>query len=375
MSSSAFIPGSAVRISFILPTPNMSGGIRVVAIYASWLARQGHDVVLVSQPAARLPLRRKFKSLLSGRGWPQTTRPHSHLDDLALEHRMLERRRQPTDRDVPDADVVIATWWETAAWVNALSPAKGAKVYFVQGHEIFPHLPVLRVEESYRLPLRKIVVARWLQDVMRERYGDPTALVVPNAVDHGQFHAPSRGRQKRPTVGFLYSEMPLKALDVVWKVLAELCGKYPDLRIIGFGSSPPLTSLPADLPIELTVAPAQNEIRNIYAQCDAWLSASRSEGFNLTVMEAMACRTPAVATRTGWPAEALVNGWNGMLTEVDDIPGLVSGVESVLALTDEAWRAMSDHALQTVASSSWDVSALMFERALHFCRDNGAREV
>jgi glycosyltransferase involved in cell wall biosynthesis len=28
-------------------------------------------------------------------------------------------------------------------------------------------------------------------------------------------------------------------------------------------------------------------------------------------MEAMACRTPVVATRTGWPAEAIVAGFNG----------------------------------------------------------------
>ena len=28
------------------------------------------------------------------------------------------------------ADVVIATWWETAEWVNALSRKKGEKIYF-----------------------------------------------------------------------------------------------------------------------------------------------------------------------------------------------------------------------------------------------------
>lgn len=345
----------------------MSGGIRVVEIYARLLAEQGHHVVLVSQPPATLPLRRKLKSLLSGKGWPRPARPRSHLDSLAVEHRALEQRRAPTDQDVPDADVVIATWWETAAWVAALSSTKGAKVYFIQGHEVFPHLPVGRVEDSYRLPLKKVVVARWLKDVMRERYGDPTAIVVPNAVDRRLFHAPPRGRQSRPAVGFLFSEMPLKGLDVALRVISELRKEQPNLRAICFGSSPPSPAVRLDSAIELIVSPPQDQIRNIYAQCDVWLAASRSEGFNLTAMEAMACRTPVVSTRTGWPAEAVKDGWNGMLADIDDVAGLVVGVKKVLALNDGAWREMSESAFQTVASSSWDESAMRLEHALSAC--------
>src|SRR5208282_5263036 len=51
------------------------------------------------------------------------------------------------------------------------------------------------------------------------------------------------------------------------------------------------------------------------------LTASRSEGFNLPAMEAMACRTPVVSTRTGWPAEAVKTGINGVLVDVEDQVG------------------------------------------------------
>jgi len=353
-----------MRITFILPTPNLSGGIKVVAIHARLLAERGHRVTLISQPSAVVPLRRRIKSLLLGRGWPRDARPRSHLDATPAEHRMLESRRAPMDADVPDADVVIATWWETAEWVNGLGPRKGAKIYFVQGHEVFPHLPVARVEQSYRLPLRKIVVARWLRDVMRERYGDATAAVVPNAVDHRQFHAPPRGRQDRPTVGFLFSELPLKGLDIVLTVIRQLRQDYPALRVICFGSSPPSGSAVLDPGIEAIVAPPQDEIRGIYARCDVWLATSRSEGFNLPAMEAMACRTPVVSTRTGWPAEAVVDGDNGMLADIDDVEGLVAGVRTILALTEAAWRQMSDRAFRTVAPVSWEASATGFERVL-----------
>jgi hypothetical protein len=47
---------------------------------------------------------------------------------------------------------VIATWWETAEWVDRLSVSKGKKVYFIQHYEAFDYLPKERVEATWRLP-------------------------------------------------------------------------------------------------------------------------------------------------------------------------------------------------------------------------------
>lgn len=110
--------------------------------------------------------------------------------------------------------------------------------------------------------------------------------------------------------------------------------------------------------------PPQDALRDIYAQCDVWLTASRSEGFNLPAMEAMACRTPVVATRTGWPEEAIIQHSNGVLVNVGDVAGLTAGVEWALTLADPEWRAVSAAAFNTVANCSWDRSAEMFEQIL-----------
>ena len=185
-----------------------------MVIYAQQLTRMGHTVRIVSPPPQPVRLRRKFKLWMKGNGWPSHLAPKSHLDGSGLDHHVLDQSRPITDDDVPDADVVIATWWETAEWVNALSPSKGAKAYFIQGHEIFPYLPVARCHATYRLPLHKIVIARWLKQVMSIQYGDDVVDLVPNSVDRAQFFAPVRGKQSVPTVGLLYSSIPLKGLDV-----------------------------------------------------------------------------------------------------------------------------------------------------------------
>ncbi|MBU6960383.1 glycosyltransferase family 4 protein [Pseudomonas sp. CVAP len=354
-----------MKVTFVLPVVNMSGGIRVVAIYAKALFEMGHDVTLVSPPAPPVPLDKKMKSFITGEGWPISERSPSHLDGLGLDHRVIEKYRPIVDSDVPDADVVIATWWETAEWVSSLGQAKGVKVYFVQAHEVFPYCPVDRVVATYKMPLHKITISKWLADVMSMEYGDSDVGLVGNSVDHQQFFSAPRGKQRCPTIGFLYHEAPFKGVDVALQVVSLLEKKFSKLRVIAFGSAPPsgLFKLPESL--EFYLSPDQHRIRDLYAQCDVWLAASRSEeGFNLTAMEAMACRAPVVSTRTGWPLEAISCFKNGVLADIDDTVALARGVEWLLNLDEQGWCAVSEMACQTVASSSWENSAKLFEAAL-----------
>lgn len=354
-----------LRITFLLPPANMSGGIRVVAIYAQALANKGHEVTLVSPPRRPIPFIKRIKALIKGVEIPSSKQCPSHLDGLEITHKVLECFRPITDKDVPNADVVIATWWETAEWVNSLSTNKGVKVYFVQGHEVFDYLPVDRCKATYKMPLHKITISQWLVDVMRDEYGDNDVDLVPNSIDHSQFFAPARGKQTQPTVGFLYHEMPFKGMNIVLAALEKLHDVFPDLRAVCFGSELPSSKFKLERYIEFHHAPAQEHIRDLYAMCDVWVTASRSEGFNLPAMEAMACGTPVISTRTGWPAESVLDGWNGKLADIDDIEGFALGIKDVLELPESSWREMSEHAYLTVAQSSWEASATLFETALN----------
>lgn len=352
-----------MRITFVLPTVNLSGGIRVAAIHAKALARRGHTVRVVSPPPDVPSRRRKLKSWLNGNGWPSQKQPQSHLDGSGLDHHVLDRWRPVTDADVPDADVVIATWWETAEWVAALAPRKGAKAYFIQGHEVFDNLPT-RSRDTYRLPLHKIVVARWLADVMCRDYGAEAVDVVPNSVDHEQFFAAPRGKQVSPTAGFLYSRSKVKGIDITVAALERLRTQFSDLRIVSFGSQPPDGSLSLPEGAEFYLAPPQDNIRHLYGRCDVWITASRSEGFNLPAMEAMACRTPVVATPTGWPKESIVTGRNGVLVAAD-AASVAQGTAWVFERSEEEWKALSASAGETAAAGSWQKSSEMFEESLN----------
>lgn len=362
-----------MKITFLLPTVGFSGGIRVVAIYAEWLKKRGHDVTLISPPPKRVPLRRAIKKWLSGGGWSKYQRlMPSHIDGRGLNHIVLDTHRLPKATDVQASDVIVATWWETAEWLMALPDHLGAKAYFIQGHEVFDHLPRDRCEATYRFPLHKIVIAKWLKDLMTDRYGDFNVDLVPNGVDHNQFCAPIRYKQVQPTVGILYHEAHLKGVDVALSVVGKLVKKYPDLKVVAFGSKPPSGTFVLPPFLELHIAPSQKSLPGLYASCDVWLSASRNEGFNLMAMESMACRTPLVSTRTGWPIEGVRDGINGYLVEVDDVNGAFAAVSKVLDLSEESWREMSENACKSVAHCSWDESCRLFEASLFRICENAS---
>ncbi|MCF6200412.1 MAG: glycosyltransferase, partial [Hyphomicrobiaceae bacterium] len=211
-----------MRITFILPFAGLSGGIRVIAIYAQKLRARGHEVFIVSQPAEQQPLRRKIKGLLLGQPWPvgEQAGPFAGLNDH--HHTILEKPRAVQEGDVPDADIIIATFWKTAYWVNKLPASKGAKCYFIQGHEIQPHFYESTAEETYRFPLHQITVSSWLKNIMKEEYGANEGDLVPNAVDLQTFTSPSRQKNQTLTVGFIFAPASTKNSELAIEALARV---------------------------------------------------------------------------------------------------------------------------------------------------------
>jgi len=178
-----------MKITFVLPTLSLSGGIRVVSIFAERLRKRGHSVFVISIPHPQPSMRHQVKSLLLGQGWiSPPENEFSFFDNLAVEHKITHRYGPVEDKDVPDADVVVATWWETAEWVAKLFPSKGAKAYFIQHHEVFDYVPQDRVEATWMLPLHKITISQWLVDLAETKYGDRQVSLAPPSVDTKQFY-------------------------------------------------------------------------------------------------------------------------------------------------------------------------------------------
>ncbi|WP_242049876.1 glycosyltransferase family 4 protein [Planktothricoides raciborskii] len=363
-----------MKITFIAGNwVNLSGGNRVIAIYAERLKKRGHEVFVVCPSKQKPSLYQQVRSIVKGKGLiPMSKNGPSHFDNTDIPRVVLEHGPPVTDADIPDADVVVATWWETAEWVANLSREKGAKAYFVQHHEVHDYFTPEqkeRAKATYLLPMHKITISQWLVDLMQTCYGDANVSLVFNSVDTDQFHTPARGKQATPTIGMLYSPVPWKGCDISFKAFSLAAQKIPNLRLVAFGSKEPSPDLPLPSETQYIRQPAQKTIKDIYAQCDVWLCGSRAEGFHLPPLEAMACRCPVVSTEVGGPIDIIENGVNGYLVPVDDFTGLANHLIHILSLSDGEWQAMSDAAYATAINYTWDDATELFEKALYTAID------
>ncbi len=82
-----------------------------------------------------------------------------------------------------------------------------------------------------------------------------------------------------------------------------------------------------------------------------------SELLGLSVLEAMACGTPVVASRLGGLREVVRDGETGFLVEPGDVAGLRARLEQLLA-SPSLVRDMGDNARQlAVEQFTWDACA------------------
>lgn len=340
-----------MRITFLLPSDNLTGGTRVVAVYARELQTLGHDVLVITCAADAPGWRQRLKSAL---GNPPTERQGpGHVTQAGVPHKVMSRAGPITAADVPDADVIVATWWETAVWMHSFPHSKGRKVHLIQGYEVWlgaHYAP--RVHAALKLPNLKIAISRDLKNTIETALGPLAISVIPNAVDLGQFNAPPRRRNAHPAIGFVYATAAIKGADICIAACALARRQLPGLRVIAFGVDLPSAALPLPEGAVFTHRPAQHTLRAHYSACDAWLFGSRMDSFGLPMLEAMACRTPVIAVPIG-AAEDLMAGGGGVLVPKESPAGMARAIADMCTQPELQWQQRSDQAHATAQRYSW----------------------
>lgn len=344
-----------MQITFVLPGPGdvPSGGVRVVYEYANRLARRGHTVAVV-HPAilyvdtpvhqmARLALR------YTARGIAGRFRP-SKWFEIDPSVRMLWVPSL-SERYIPIGDIVIATSWQTAEWVARYPRSKGEGFYLLQHLELWDGRED-RVYATWRSPLRKIVIARWLQEIASTMGQEST--YIPNGLNFESFHPIPAAIRSSRTAAMLYHEYSWKGTQDGIRALARVRETIPDLRAILFGIWKP----PADLPdwIQYFYRPSQEQLREIYNVAAVFVAPSWSEGWGLPATEAMMCGAAVAATDIGGHREFAIDGQTALL----------SAPKAPEALAGNIQRLFQDSALrERVAAGGYAfVQQFTWERAV-----------
>jgi glycosyltransferase involved in cell wall biosynthesis len=354
-----------MKITFVIPEPNLSGGSRIIAEHAKMLHERGHTVTIVGCKPKQHTLRDYVRSIVRRRKLLKPKPKASHYDNAPYEVRLVPAGTPVTSDDVPDADVVIATWWATAEWVWDMPASKGVKVNFLQHHEVHPWVPADRVHAIWRLPMQKIVVSNWLLGIARVQYGDDQAVLVPNGLDTDQFKFVPRVQSGRNIIGAMYSGMKPGSFKRFWlaaDAVRVLQQRGFNCEFVGFGGKHPE---PGHMPegSRFEQAPSQDRIAEIYASCDCWLFTSDKEGYGLPLLESISCGTPLVATKAGAAPELLESGC-GELVEEDTPEAIADAVMRICSLPDSEWELMSVAGRREAEKHSWSRVGDLMEQAL-----------
>jgi glycosyltransferase involved in cell wall biosynthesis len=220
----------------------------------------------------------------------------------------LPRSRVVAVQQLPLRTVELPVWLRTRALLHRLD-----------GHVAVGEASCRRIEDFYGL-------------------GRGSVVSIPNCVpDVARPPRPARAAGAPLVVGSLGRLDAVKGYDVLLRALPELS----DVRAVVIGEGavrPELERLARELGVadRVELPGWSDRPAELLPGFDVFCLPSRSEGFPLSIVEAMLAALPVVATRVGSVAELVIDGETGIVVERDDVDGLIAALGR---LRDGALRA------------------------------------
>jgi L-malate glycosyltransferase len=352
-----------MRINFLMPCYmwGPSGGFRVVYEYANQLVSRGHKVAVVHP--RKLNFYPPVASTLRGRVRRMRLGLRELVSTPSIDWHPMDQRvnllfvPSSQERHIPDGDVLFATAWNTARAVMECSLAKGEKSYLIQHHETWMG-PKHLVDDTWRMPLRKVVVSRWLVDVGRTLTGH-SLTYVPNGVDHKRYRVIQPIKQRGRQVVMMCSPVEFKGSKDGIAALQIAKREFPDLRVVLFGNSRRPSWVPRWMTYEYD-PPQHLIVEEFYNGSSIVVSSSVSEGFALPPAEGAACGCAIAATDSGGIRDFAEHGVTALLSPPRDSEALARNICLLLGNDDLRIR-LAHSANDFIKQFNWERSADLLE--------------
>lgn len=170
----------------------------------------------------------------------------------------------------------------------------------------------------------------------QEKFPASKVAIIPNGVDTNRF-CPSREARHAARAawgipessfvcGVVAALRPEKNLSVFVRAAAQFQERHPTARFVIIGDGPERAGLEneaSQLGAAISFLGSRPDIDRLLPALDVFTLTSRMEASPVSILEALACEIPVVATNVGSISETLLDQQTGYLVPVDDVAAVV----------------------------------------------------
>ncbi|KRF41920.1 MSMEG_0565 family glycosyltransferase [Paenibacillus sp. Soil787] len=119
-----------------------------------------------------------------------------------------------------------------------------------------------------------------------------------------------------------------------------------------------LRSMPLSIQkaVRIIGSPDNETVQEFYRLADCYVQPSKKEGWGLALLEAMATRTPVVASTIDVFQEFMRDGYNALLADPEDIPAIAAKMTEAVSEKDRS-RLMTMNGYETASQYTWAKAA------------------
>lgn len=353
-----------MKINFLIPTTGITGGIRVVFEHANKLAEWGHEINIIYPYVLSKNASNKEKIFGKLKRIKRIFLKLSNSDRITWFNIDLRIKiiKVPnlSAKYIPDADVTIATANQTADWLVEYPKDKGEKFYFIQDYETWTRSNE-QVDATWKMPLKKIVIAKWLEKLAKEKFNEKIYGIVPDGVDFKNFYNHKKIFNKKRRIFMMYHIFEKKGFADGLKAFNIAKNKHPEISLILYGAYKLKGGLLKN--IDYYYKPTGEKLRELFSTSDIFLWPSRVEGFGIPPMEAMACKCAVISTDTGAIREYAIPDKTAIIVPPER-PDLMAEKLIDLIEDENKLRNISLDSYNYIQNFSWGKSSKIFSNIL-----------
>ena len=203
-----------------------------------------------------------------------------------------------------------------------------------------------------------------------EGFPEEKVFVIPNGIDTDRFQFDPDGRQHwreqlgipqdSPVAGIVAALRPEKNHELFVRAASAVTKQIPNAHFIVVGDGPERANIEGwinqlEMQDSIHLAGCTHEIPAVLSAMDLFALTSHNEASPVSILEAMCCQRPVVATNVGSVRESVIDGKTGSLVDEGNLEQTVERWLDILGdkdLASQMGKQGRDHVLSTSSLDS-----------------------